>query len=44
MGDQHVFFQNIKSAQREETKKVESRCVRDEEGRLSRDKGRIRER
>ena len=28
----------------EETKKVESQCVRDEEGRLLRDKGRIRER
>ena len=44
MGDQHGFFQNIKSAQLEETKKVESQCVRDEEGRLLRDKGRIRER
>ena len=33
-----------KSAQLEETKKVESQCVRDEEGRLLRDKGRIRER
>ena len=45
MGDQHGFFQNIKSMQlEEETKKVESQCVRDEEGRLSRDKGRIRER
>ena len=30
--------------QLEETKKVESQCVRDEEGRLLRDKGRIRER
>ena len=44
MGDQHGFFQNIKSMQLEETKKVESQCVRDEEGRLLRDKGRIRER
>ena len=44
MGDQHGFFQNIKSAQLEETKKVESQCVRDEEGRLLRDKGCIRER
>ena len=44
MGDQHEFFQNIKSVQLEETKKVESQCVRDEEGRLLRDKGRIRER
>ena len=30
--------------QREETKKVESQCVLDEEGKLLRDKGRIRER
>ena len=44
MGDQHGFFQNIKSVQLEETKKVESRCVRDEEGRLLRDKQCIRER
>ena len=44
MGDQHGFFQNIKSVQLEETKKVESQCVRDEEGRLLRDKGRLRER
>ena len=34
MGDQHGFFQNIKSVQLEETKKVESQCVRDEGGRL----------
>ena len=44
MGHQHGFFQNIKSVQLEETKKVESQCVREEEGRLLRDKGRIRER
>ena len=44
MEDQHGFFQNIKSVQLEETKKVESQCVRDEEGTLLRDKGRIRER
>ena len=44
MGDQHGFFQNIKSVQLEETKKVESQCVRNEEERLLRDKGRIRER
>ena len=44
MGDQHGFFQDIKSVQLEETKKVESQCVRDEGGRLLRDKGRIRER
>ena len=43
MGDQHGFFQNIKSVQLEETKKVESRCVRDAGGRLLRDKGCIRE-
>ena len=44
MGDQHRFFQNIQSVQLEETKKVESQCLRNEEGRLLRDKGRIRER
>ena len=44
MGDQHGFFRNIESVQLEETKKVESQCVRDEERRLLRDKGRIRER
>ena len=44
MGDQHGFFQNIESMQLEETKKVESKCVRDEEGRLLRDKRHIRER
>ena len=44
MGDQHRFFQNIKSVQLEETKKVESQGVGDEGGRLLRDKGRIRER
>ena len=41
--DQHGFFQNIKSVQVEETKKVELQYVRGEEGRLLRDKGRIRE-
>ena len=44
MGDQQKFFHNIKSVQRKETKKVEQQCVRDEGGRLLRDKGRIRER
>ena len=44
LGDQHGFFQNIRSVQLEETKKVESQCVRGEGGRLLRDKGRIRER
>ena len=37
VGDQHGFFQNIKSV-------VESQCVRDEQGRLLSDKGCIRER
>ena len=44
MGDQQGLFQNIKSVQLEETKKVESQCVRDEGGKLLRDKGRICER
>ena len=44
MGDQHGFFQNIKSVQLEETKKIESQCVRNEGRRLLRDKGPIRER
>ena len=44
VGHQHRFFQNIKSVQLEETKEVEAQCVRDEEGKLLRDKGRIRER
>ena len=43
-GDQHGCFQNIKSVQLEETKNVESQSVRNEEGRLLRNKGRIRER
>ena len=42
--DQHGFFQNIKSMQLEGTNKVESQCVRDEDGRLLRDKGCICER
>ena len=44
VGNQHGFFQNIESVQLEETKKAESQCVRDEEGRVLRDKGLIRER
>ena len=44
MGDQHGFSQNIKSVQLEDTKKVESQCVRDEGGRLLRNSGRIHER
>ena len=42
--DQHGFFQNIKSVQLVETKKVASQYIRDEEVRLLRNKGRIRER
>ena len=44
MGDQHGFFQDIKSVQLEDTKKVETQCVRDEGERLLRDKGCIHER
>ena len=44
MGDQHGLLQNIKSVQLEKTKKVESQCLCDEEGKLLRDKRRIRER
>ena len=29
MGYQHGFFQNIKSVQLEETKKIESQCIRE---------------
>ena len=43
MGGQHGFFQNIKTKQVEETKKVESQCICGEEGSLLQDKGRIRE-
>ena len=43
-GDQHGFFQNTTAVQLEETNKLESQCVRDEGGRLLRDKVRIRER
>ena len=43
-GDHHGFFQSIKLVQLGETKKVESQCIRDEEGRQFRDKGRIRKR
>ena len=42
--DKHGFFQNIKPVQLEGMKKVESQCVRHEEGRLLQNKGRIRER
>ena len=44
VGDQHGFFQNIKFVQLNDTKQIESQCVRDEEGRLLRGRGRIRER
>ena len=44
MGDQHGLFQSIISVQLEETKKIESECVRDEEWRLLRDIGRTRKR
>ena len=44
MGDHYGLFQNIKSVQLEEKKKVGSQCVRDKGGRPLRDKGRIRER
>ena len=44
MGDQHGFFENIKSGQLEETNKVESQCIRVEGEILLRDKGRIRKR
>ena len=44
MEDQHGFFQNIKPVQLEVTKKVKSQCIRDEGGRLLRDKGRIHKR
>ena len=40
--DHHEYFQNIKPLQLEETKKVKSQCVRDEEERLLRHKMRIR--
>ena len=43
-GDQHGFFQTITAVQLEETNKLESQCVRDDGGRLLRDKVRIRER
>ena len=32
VGDQHGFFQSIKLVQLEETKKVESQCIRDKVG------------
>ena len=44
MGDQHGFVQNIKPMQLEQRKKVESQCLRNEEGRMLRDEGHICER
>ena len=44
MGHQHGFVQNINPMQLGERNKVESQCARDEEGRMLRDEGRIRER
>ena len=44
MGDPHGFFQNIKSVQLEETKKVKTQFVRHKGGRLLRNKRRVRER
>ena len=44
MTNQHGFFQNIKSVELEETRRVEPQYVRDEQRRLLRDKERIRER
>ena len=40
MEDQQGYFQTIKSVQLEETNKIDSQCVRDEEERLLRDNGR----
>ena len=42
--DQRGFFQHLKSMEVEETRKVESRCIRDEDGRLLRDKDLINQR
>ena len=36
--DQRGFFQHLISTETEETRKVESRCIRDEDGRILRDK------
>ena len=44
MGNQHEFFQNVKSVQLVKAKKVESQYARDEEGRLLRGKWRIHDR
>ena len=42
--DQRGFFQHLKSMEVEETRKVESRCIRDEDGRILRDKDLINQR
>ena len=43
VGDQHGLFQDTKSVQLNDRKQIESQCVRDEEGRLLRDRGYIRD-
>ena len=42
--DQRGFFQHLKSMEAEETRKVESQYIRDEDGRLLRDKDLITQR
>ena len=42
--DETGFFQHLKSMEVEETRKVESQCIRDEDGRLLRDKDLITQR
>ena len=42
--DQRGFFRHLKSTEVEETRKVESQCIRDEDGRLLRDKDLIAQR
>ena len=42
--DQRGFFQHLKSMEVEETRKVDSQCIRDEDGRLLRDKDLIAQR
>ena len=42
--NQRGFFQHLKSMEVEETRKVEPQCIRDEDGRLLRDKDLINQR
>ena len=42
--DKRGFFQHFKSMEMKETRKVESQCIRDEDGRLLRDKDLITKR